>query len=569
MVAKGSSVELGGAGFPSFDENLATLMSRPGGFLGPQPRSRERYRPLLWQLVEMAEVLEISLGAVAVYAWAARFASAPTRLWLLAEGASLVAARHGVAWNKLKSENWGISQILGADLALNIAQWLRALANGELADGIGSKVSPLFESFLRAAGDDWDKESVDIFWSAFGRREIRFSQEEEFITGTPVEPSPERMKRTRALASRFGLPNIGWSDYEHSAATSSWIDPSKQPLSDAAILAISRDLDGDAPYHTKDVPAVHIVKASWQLGIEAHQLIEELKNSGFTTLPASVEWGFVAENAAALSVDDYTVGEDGLLEIAEKVEDVADFMARRSTEAFSVFTNELHRAGLAGRVTAGFAQAPCLPSQPIQRHVRALPEDRFDDMTLGAVELVAAAHAMGLTYEATLHELKFYSAVVKEWKLPDGLPSDLAARVPGPLELSFFSRLNGDKMSDNESQWLVRGLRASAASGAPLSEVFSAARGLLVACNIPHSLLTEVAKSVTWPVDFDDLLVLGTQQIQPPVRDIREIEAMCRRFARKPADIAGRAETWLQLPVERINMAWTVSWVDEAEGEAK
>jgi hypothetical protein len=159
-----------------------------------------------------------------------------------------------------------------------------------------------------------------------------------------------------------------------------------------------------------------------------------------------------------------------------------------------------------------------------------------------------------LTYGEALGRLTPYRALVQSWQLPDALPPSLKDTAPSSLVREYFEALEVGGVGES-TKLLYNALRVSARRQTALDGVVQEMAPLLrlVPCDLDR--LLQVAAGRPQVVSFDDLLILGTQQLTPPVDRVDEIVAMCKPFARDEGCLLDLVSRWRPVLAELTRSA--------------
>ncbi|MET8367383.1 caspase family protein [Micromonospora sp. NPDC005194] len=520
-------------GIPPFDDRLAALLSvtrrRPADF-EPELRRRGHDRSMKWpeavlgDLQALAEDLQVTLGAVAVYGWAVALLEQPVSLSLTTAAAALSPKRHAESWQALANSPLRNLPILLRDLTLAVIS--TQAAEDEVPGWPATRIAPA-------------------------------------VSWLPV-PVLDRAAVTKTLASLRAAPSLRelnqgarrilYGDQKPTILPGyTFIPP---PLSRFAMLAASHDFDSISPFHSTTVPAANIAFAAYRAlgehGPDCERLVAELAAAGLRVEPPVEDWSPVmaavaacpalAQNYHGRSIDHTVNNLKALLAILDESE--WDDLSR----ALNLFVE----AGVAGeRLTATAHLRPESRGQ-LRRHADLL-EQQLSDALVTIDMVVALALVEGCTLGQALTALRRYEGLTRSFHLPVQLPADLADLMPSALLQRFFEMSPWDDYPRNGLNWAVRALRMSALTGRSMQDVTAEVRALLVAAGEDVTLLDELASTLSRPIAFDDLLVLGTQQLEPPPTEPAEIAALCRPFAVDPDDLADRATQWLAAPRVKID----------------
>ena len=526
-------------GLPPFDDRLAALFNgethlpadiyistrrRGGRDDSPAwPFGRDR---VLGEMLGLAEDLQVTLGAVAVFSWALALLEEPAALSLTAAAARLSPSRDTATWRSLIGSPLRNLPILLRDLTLTVISTIQ-LPEDEAPEWPPARITPA-AAWLPAPAMD------------------RQTALEHLVEYRAMSSLDSLRHRTRRIL--YGDPQpTSLSDYTNAIPQ----------LSRFAVLAVSCDFDSLAPFHLTTVPALNLAFAAHRAAKEqgpngdgtAHcdLLMAELLSAGFRVEPAVTDWSAVmaAVEACPALTEDYrgrpldTMFND--LEMLIKILDESDWAGlRRAVDLFVA-------CGLAGNRPAAVVRLRPPSRAELSRHARVLGW-RFSDAVVTINAVVELAALANRTLSDTLTDLRRYDGLVGRLDLPAELSADLADLTPTTLLRAFFAKSPWDGIARSGSNWGLRALRLSALTGTSLPDLAAEVRPLLVAAGEDVSPLDRLASVIDRPIAFDDLLVLGTLQLDPPPTDPAEIAAICRPFAVDPDGTADRAERWLAAP---------------------
>ncbi|MET7867039.1 caspase family protein [Micromonospora taraxaci] len=521
-------------GIPPFDDRLAALLT-PNRYLpndfGFAARRRERHDEsingrdrVLGDLQVLAEDLQVTLGAVAVYGWAVALLEQPVSLSLTTTAAALSPRRHAETWRALASSPLRNLPILLRDLTLAVIS--TQSAEDEARDWPATGITPAVRWLPVPA---LDRAAVTKTLASLGAApsitRLR-SQAHRILHGE------------QKLVARIGYTSV----------------PPR--LSRFAMLAASRDFDSIAPFHPDTIPAVSVAfaahRAAAEHGPDCEQLVAELSAAGFQVDPPVEDWSPVmvavaacpalAQNYHGVSLDLTVDSLEALMGILDESE--WDDLSR----ALELFVD----AGLGGeRMTATALLRPESRGQ-LRRHAELLGY-QLSDALVTIDTVVELATLEGSTLGQAFGALRRYEGLTKGFNLPAQLPADLADLVPSTLLQGFFDASPWNGHLRNGLSWALRALRMSALTGTSTQDVAAEVRALLFAGGEDVTMLDELTSVISGPITFDDLLVLGTQQLEPPPTEPAEIAALCRPFAVNPDTLGDRATQWLTAPRLKID----------------
>ncbi|MGW0218004.1 caspase family protein [Micromonospora chokoriensis] len=520
-------------GIPPFDDRLAALLSNrhyhPASFEPEFGRighdgSIKRLDGVLRDLQVSAENLHVTLGAVAIYGWAVALLEQPLSLSLTTAAAALSPQRHRASWQALAKSPLRNLPILLRDLTLAVIS--TQAAEDEIPGWPATRITPA-------------------------------------VSLLPV-PALDRAAVTKALASLGTAPSLSTLSQEARRILHGSPKPPARtgfpaalpPLSRFAMLATSCDFDSVHPFHQTIVPAINVAFAAYRAsavqGPDCERLVAELAAAGYRVEPSVEDWSPVmaavaacpalAQNHRGRSIERTVDSLETLLTILEEAE--WDDLSR----ALELFVE----VGLGDeRLTATARLRPDSRRQ-LKRHADLL-EHQLSDALVNIDTVVALAVLEGDTLGQALGALRRYEGLTRSFDLPAQLPADLADLTPNTLVQQFFEAPPWDGYSRNGPNWALRTLRMSALTGISTQDVAAEVRALLVAGGEDVTIVDELTSTINRPIAFDDLLVLGTQQLEPPPTEPAEIAALCRPFAVDPDNLADRAAQWLAVPRLKID----------------
>ncbi|MEO3773625.1 caspase family protein [Micromonospora sp. B9E7] len=538
-------------GIPPFDDRLAAVLNGyrhlPADF---DPLSRRRSggddvvgrtfgrERVLGELQTLAEHLQVTLGAVAVYAWALALLEQPASLSLTPAAAGLSARRNAETWRSLAASPLRNLPILLRDLTFAVIS-TRAMEE-DVPEWPATRIVPA------------------VAW-------------------LPV-PTLDRDTAMKRLAKRAAT---GLTDLRAEAQSVLFGDPPPAAqgrytdvtphLSRHAMLAASRDCDRVAPFHRAIIPALNVAfaayEASWEHGPDHDQIMAELSAAGFRTEPHVEDWSLVM---AAVEACPALAQSNGRL-LDDAVVDLQVLTAILDESEWDDLSRAIDLLVQAGIGSEGLTEAVRLRPESrgqLRRHAGIL-EGQLSHALVTIDTVVTLATVEGGTFGQALTDLERYRGLTRRFDLPARLPASLADRTPSRLVQQFFTEFPWDRFARSGSNWALRAVRISALTGTSLRDITAEVRPLLAAGGEDVAQLDQLTSVVDRPIVFDDLLVLGTQQLQPPLADQAEIAALCRPFAVDPGSLADRATQWLAVPRLRIDERdWpTVRWLLRADVE--
>ncbi|MEU7804441.1 caspase family protein [Micromonospora arborensis] len=538
-------------GIPPFDDRLAAVLNgyrhlpddfspkarRRGGGEDPISGTFGRER-VLGELLTLAEFLQVTLGAVAVYAWAVALLEQPASLSLTPAAAGLSARRNAATWVSLADSPLRNLPIVLRDLTFAVFSTLAV--EDDVPEWPATRIAPAAawlpvptvdrETAMKRIAKLGSPTLVDLTFQAH-----------RVLFGNPPRTTDARYTDVTPHLSRY------------------------------AVLAASRDCDRVPPFHRTTLPALNVAfaayEASWEYGPDHGQLIAELSGAGFRTEPHVEDWSLVmaaVEACPALargrgrSLDDTVDDLHALIAILDESE----------WDDLSIAIGLFVQAGFGSeRLTETVRLRPESRGQ-LRRHAEVLG-GQLSDAVVTIDTVVALATLEGVTLGQALTDLERYRGLTRRFDLPARLPTSLADQAPGKLVQQFFAGSPWDQFTRSGSNWALRAVRVSALTGTSLRDLAAEVRPLLVAGGEDVAPLDRLTSVVDWPIVFDDLLVLGTQQLEPPLADPAEIAALCRPFAVDPDGLADRATPWLAAPRLRIDERdWpAVRWLLRLDAE--
>ncbi|MEU8116618.1 caspase family protein [Micromonospora sp. NPDC048947] len=538
-------------GLPPFDDRLAAILNRnrhlPADF-SPMSRRRgssedaisgtfERER-VLGEMLKLAEYLQVTLGAVAVYAWALALLEQPATLSLTTAAAGLSARRNAEVWRSLADSPLRNLPIILRDLTLAVVS-TRALED-EVPGWPASRIAP---AAARLPVPTLDRQTAMKRLSQRG-------------------PIPLSDLRVEAHSILHGDPKL-ITQPEYTDVT--------PRLSRFAVLAVSRDYDSIAPFHRTTLPALNVAfaayDASWEDGPGYDEIMDELSAAGFQTEPHVENWSTVmaaVEACPALAQSHGRPLDDTVDDLQTLIAILDEFEWDDLTRAIDLFVE----AGMGSkRLTETRRLRPESRGQ-LRRHVEVLG-GQLSHAVVTIDTVVALATREGGTLGQALTDLGRYRGLTRRFDLPARLPAGLADLAPSTLVQQFFAKSPWDGFARSGPNWALRALRMSALTGTSVRDVATEVRQLLVSGGEDVAPLDQLTSVIDRPIVFDDLLVLGTQQLDPPPTDPAEIAALCRPFAVDPDGLTDRATSWLAAPRLKVDERdWpTVQWLLDVNSE--
>ncbi|MFI6234606.1 caspase family protein [Micromonospora sp. NPDC050784] len=536
-------------GIPPFDDRLAAVLNGyrhlPADF-GPAARQRSagddvasatfgRER-VLGELQTLAEHLQVTLGAVAVYGWALALLEQPASLSLTPAAAGLSARRNAETWRSLADSPLRNLPILLRDLTFAVISTQAVEEN--VPEWTATRIMP-------AAA-----------WLP-----------------VPTLDRETAMKRFAKLRSA-GLGDLRVEARRVLFADSVTMTRARYTnvtphLSRYAVLAASRDCDRVAPFYRATIPALNVAfaayEASWENGPDHDQILAELSAAGFRIEPHVEDWLPVI--AAVEACPALAQGNGRLLDdTVDDLEALSEILYEVEWDELSSAIDLLIRAGVGSeRLTEVVRLRPESRGQ-LRRHAEVLG-GQLSHALVAVDTLVALATLEGVMLGQALTDLERYRGLARRFDLPARLPANLADQAPSKLVQQFFAESPWDHFARSGSNWALRAVRMSALTGTSLQDIAAEVRPLLVAGGEDTAPLDQLTSVVDRPIAFDDLLVLGTQQLEPPPTEPAEVAALCRPFAVDPDTLADRTSQWLAAPRLKIDeRGWPdVRWLLSAD----
>ncbi|MDG4793927.1 caspase family protein [Micromonospora sp. WMMD1082] len=539
------------SGLPPYDDRLAALLNGshrvPTDFAFPlrlhhrftggpyeyalQTFERDR---ALGELVNLAEDLDVTLGAVAVYAWALALVEKPASLSLTAEAASLSPVRHAGSWRTLAGPGRRNLPVILRDLAFTVTS-VAQLTEDDEPEWPLSRITPAVVCLPRPFAQEPAAAAGHV------------DELQDFDDDAVVTISHVRAVASRILHGRTASESRQYSD----------ITPN---LHDATLRALSRDRDGLAPFFIAQVPAVNVAFSAHaeraEGGPDCEQIMAELADAGIEVTPVVHDWGplMKAIETCPPLLARVTTGDpleslfEDLWSIAALWDELDWSQVCRAVDLFI----DLGAADTRLRTLKDFERLSEGDRGRLRRHAEILSYP-FRSLDITASTLVRIAVVDRCTLGEARAALDYYRPMVRSLDLPDALPDDLVEKTPGALLRDYFAEQPWGEVIRGGTHWALRAVRMSAVTGTPLPELAREILPLLAACGEEVAPLDRVAAVVNQAIAFDDLLVLGTQQLVPPPNDPADVAAMCRPFAVDPEGLIARAAIWLSLPHLRMD----------------
>lgn len=534
-------------GLPRFDHLLATLASdwgplkfftffdpeTPPAFDADTPpsdfavynRSNLGSDQSVEAILRVADVLDVTLGAAAAFAWAVSFIERPVLLLLSRRCVEWSGRNTPEQWHTLSEHPIRFATALST--SRDVLQVDRIYSR--LSSDDASVADALFGDFVLP--DALDRELAGPIGRALKSRRVG-------RRGWWTDPT------IRQWATRFVKNNyeVGTTDLVYGDGFSEHLPTAD--LSDAARTAASRDLDGLSPFYKDSVPAESVITSGAMKERNVRDIAEELTDAGFTIVPEAVDWEMIVdiirENPGHFSKNSMLTRVWVVLGDLTSLAWASDLMGELRLRHL---LRRLAAAGLSEYATR-LADLELPDTRTLREHGKVLT-GVLSAMTIDVHSLAFAASATGKTYAATLADLRSYAPVVREYKLPDTLGHDVAAETAEDFVVRFFHYARDWNL--DERAWVWSALRVSVIENIPVSEVVDRVAPLLASCNEDASSLRALSDVLPGQVTFDDLLVLGCMQFRAGSVNPRQIAALCRPFAHSPEALLDRAERLLSL----------------------
>ncbi|MBM0277593.1 caspase family protein [Micromonospora tarensis] len=538
-------------GIPPFDDRLAAVLNGyrhlPTDF-GPGTRQRGggedavsgtfgRER-VLGELQALAGHFQVTLGAVAIYGWALALLEQPASLSLTPAAAGLSARRNAQTWQSLADSPLRNLPILLRDLTFAVVS-TRAVEE-DVPDWPATRIVPA-AAWLPAP--KIDRETAMKRIAKLGAASLGDL-------------------RTEARKVLFG---------DEQPTTQARYTNVTPHLSRYAVLAASRDCDRVAPFHRSTIPVLNVAfaayHASWEHGPDHDQIMAELSAAGFRTEPHVEDWSLVMAAVEACPALAHGNGRS-LDDTVDDLQMVISILDGADWDELSRAIDLLVRSGVGSERLTEIVRLEPESRGQLRRHADVLG-GQLSRALVTIDTVVALANLEGVTLGQSLADLERYRGLTRRFDLPARLPASLADRVPSKLVQQFFAESPWERFARSGSNWALRAVRMAALTGTSLRDIAAEVRPLLVAGGEDVAPLDQLTSVVDRPIAFDDLLVLGTQQLEPPLADPAEIAALCRPFAIDPEGLADRATPWLAAPRLKIDERdWeAVRWLLRLDAE--
>lgn len=510
---------------PAFDDRLAVLQAGSARTLAVS------------ELVDLADVLGVGLGAALVYAWAVQsldnavsvtFRSAAADLDAEQSAALREAAGAGsfrVMHSGATPTSIDLEEVSGLPLLSTVVPGLpdidpaAALELSPAALRLWSRDEDGRNPFF-ARWEDVTKAGrrTDVDDAAVAELASVFRVTPTAGSWTPGEPSPESSE-----TFPIGEERADWS-------------------ADVRRL-VARDRDDRYPFYVERVPAVHLAVLAAAGTLEAAELAALVRAAGLVVVPDVSEpedWDALTELfQERLDLGDVlNMEDDGRLELPTGFDGLAVVDRRIGLAAAKELALRLMSVGFAGPRLQALTATEVDVGQ-MRRVTRALSSSKDIDDAL----LVAVAELLPGGYEEAWELLRRLEPVAGRWKLADSRPDELSG-FPTEMETAFAS---WSYTGVGASQRVMTVFRMAVLGETTMAETRDDVRRLFAAGGADTGLLDAVAGELSAPLIFDDLLVLATQQFDPPVDSAARIEALCRPFAHRPSEIRDRAARFLRI----------------------